>query len=48
MEDVETNKAKGTGEQAAKNLARNGIAIKISQDGTIKLFLNPEDDPIKY
>ena len=48
MEDVETNKAKGTGEQAAKNLARNGIAIKISQDGTIKLFLNPEDNPIKY
>lgn len=48
MEDVEKNKAKGTGEQAAKNLAHNGIAIKISQDGTIKLFLNPEDDPIKY
>ena len=48
MEDVERNKAKGTGEQAAKNLARNGIAIKISQDGTIKLFLNSEDDPIKY
>lgn len=48
MEDVEKNKAKGTGEQAAKNLARNGIAIKISQDGTIKLFLNPEDNPIIF
>lgn len=28
----------GTGEAATKNLAQNGVAIKISQDGTIKVF----------
>lgn len=28
----------GTGESAAKLLAQNGISIKISQDGNIKLF----------
>ena len=28
----------GTGETATRNLAQNGVAIKISQDGTIKVF----------
>lgn len=31
---------KGTGETAASALARNGVAIKISQDGCIKVHLN--------
>ena len=34
---------KGTGETAAGQLAKNGVAIKISQDGTIKIFLNGRD-----
>jgi len=29
---------KGSGESAAKILAQNGIAIKISQDGAIKIY----------
>lgn len=28
----------GSGETATKNLAQNGVAIKVSQDGTIKVF----------
>lgn len=28
----------GTGETATRNLAQNGVAIKVSQDGTIKVF----------
>ncbi|WP_439881154.1 hypothetical protein ACSX1A_18675 [Pontibacter sp. MBLB2868] len=37
---------KGTGEAAAEVLSRNGLSIKISHDGTIKLFLPDEDKPI--
>lgn len=36
---------KGTGETAAKLLAQNGVSIKISQDGAIKLFTNGRDVP---
>ena len=39
---------KGTGETAASVLAQNGIAIKISQDGTIKVHLEPNTDPMKF
>ena len=39
---------KGTGETAAGILAQNGIAIKISQDGTIKVHLTPNAKPIKF
>lgn len=35
-------KLAGSGETAAKLLAQNGIAIKISQDGTIKIFSGNE------
>ncbi len=40
------NELKGSGETAASLLARNGVAIKISQDGTIKIYyseLNKEE-----
>lgn len=40
MEVTDSKSLKGTGETAASRLASNGIAIKISQDGTIKIFLN--------
>lgn len=40
MNNVDGKKPKGTGETAASMLASNGIAFKISQDGTIKIFLN--------
>lgn len=39
---------KGTGETAAGQLAKNGVAIKVSQDGTIKVFLNGKEKPIKF
>lgn len=39
---------KGTGETAAKELAKNGLAIKVSQDGAIKVFLNGRDGPLKF
>ena len=39
-------KLAGSGETAAKMLAQNGIAIKISQDGTIKIFSG--NDKIYY
>ena len=32
----------GSGETAAQILATNGVSIKISQDGTIKVFANDE------
>lgn len=43
-----TKTPKGTGETAASNLAANGIAVKISQDGTIKVFLKKDSTPIKF
>ena len=38
----------GTGENAAKLLAQNGVALKVSQDGNIKIFANSTSDPIIY
>lgn len=38
----------GTGENAAKLLAQNGVALKVSQDGNIKIFTNSTSDPIIY
>lgn len=46
MEQLKIKGVKGTGESAASMLAQNGISIKISQDGTIKLFLNAKENPI--
>lgn len=37
---------KGTGESAAQALATNGISFKISQDGTIKMFVPGLEKPI--
>lgn len=47
-EAKKSSKLKGTGESAASVLAQNGIAIKISQDGTIKVHLAPNEEPIKF
>ena len=38
----------GTGENAAKILGQNGVAIKISQDGNIKIFTNSLTEPTIY
>lgn len=46
MKDLEIKGVKGTGESAAQVLSSNGIAFKISQDGSIKLFLDSVKDPI--
>lgn len=48
MQNKGEKKVKGTGETAAGILAANGIAFKISQDGTIKLFLNDKAKVIKF
>lgn len=48
MTGAEPTGIKGTGETAAGMLAKNGFAIKISQDGTIKVFLNGRDKAIKF
>ena len=48
MSGAEPTGIKGTGETAAGILAKNGFAIKISQDGTIKVFLNGRDKAIKF
>jgi hypothetical protein len=45
-ENIQIAGVKGTGESAALALASNGVAIKISQDGTIKLFISPDKDAI--
>ena len=45
---IENGGVTGTGESAAKILAKNGIAFKISQDGMIKLFLNDRNHVIKF
>lgn len=39
---ITEEKLTGTGETAAQFLAQNGVAIKISQDGTIKVFAGDE------
>lgn len=38
----------GTGESAARILSQNGIAIKISQDGAVKIFSSPEENPLLF
>ncbi len=51
---VDISKAKeikglsGTGETAARVLAGNGLAIKVSQDGIIKFFFERDKEPIKF
>ena len=40
--NVEKKKLVGSGETAARLLAKNGVAIKISQDGMIKVFAGDE------
>lgn len=40
--DVDREKLVGSGEVATRLLAKNGVAIKISQDGTIKVFAGNE------
>jgi hypothetical protein len=39
---------KGTGESAASALASNGISVKISQDGNIKIFLESGKEPLLF
>ena len=39
---------KGTGETAASALAANGISIKISQDGNIKIFTDADKKPLLF
>jgi len=46
MNKVEVKGIKGTGESAAGALASNGISLKISQDGTIKVFVKNNLKPI--
>ena len=46
--DAKPSGIKGTGETAAGLLAKNGLAIKVSQDGTIKVFLNGREKPMKF
>lgn len=48
MSKAKVSGLKGTGETAAGQLAKNGVAIKVSQDGTIKVFLNGRDKAIKF
>lgn len=38
----------GTGENAAKILGQNGVALKISQDGNIKIFASSSVNPTIY
>jgi len=46
MKDLDIEGVKGTGELAAQVLSSNGLAFKISQDGTIKLFVKDSERPI--
>lgn len=43
---IEVKGIKGTGESAAESLASNGLSIKVSQDGTIKVFIKKYLKPI--
>jgi len=43
---IKIHGVKGTGESAAGALAYNGISIKISQDGSIKIFNKADSKPI--
>lgn len=42
MKNLEIQGVKGTGESAAEVLGNNGVSFKISQDGTIKMFINSQ------
>jgi hypothetical protein len=46
MKDLEIKGVKGTGESAAQVLSSNGMSIKISQDGTIKLFIEGNETAV--
>lgn len=47
--DVDASKGlMGTGESAARTLSQNGVAVKISQDGNIKIFSTPDKAPFIY
>ena len=46
LNKIEVKGIKGTGESAAGALSSNGISLKISQDGTIKLFYEKKKQPI--
>lgn len=46
LESANIQGVKGTGESAAGLLAANGLAIKISQDGTIKVFADSSNEPL--
>lgn len=46
LNKIEVKGIKGTGESAAGALSSNGISLKISQDGTIKLFNEKKKQPI--
>jgi hypothetical protein len=46
LNKIEVKGIKGTGESAASALSANGISLKISQDGTIKLFEKRKSRPI--
>ena len=45
---AKANGIKGTGETAASLLAQNGLAIKISQDGPIKIFMEGMEGYIPF
>jgi hypothetical protein len=38
ISQINVDGVKGTGESVSKLLASNGVSVKISQDGTIKLY----------
>ncbi len=48
LSEVEINKLIGTGESAAKLLAKEGIAIKISQDGGVKIYHEIDQSPLIF
>lgn len=48
MSSAKIKGVKGTGESAAGILSSNGIAIKVSQDGTIKVFYQTNRNPIQF
>ena len=41
----QSNKLVGTGESATKLLAENGVAVKVSQDGSIKIYYDGNTSP---
>ena len=45
---IESKKMIGTGESAARLLAENGLAIKVSQDGIIKMYYDIDKPPFIF